>query len=153
MKHKIITYATLMLFIMMIAVSCSQKITLAKSSDQIQLTSTASFNPVLKRASSNPLLRIRIYIPGSISEKNYQKISCTLNQSAVNDIDELQVYFTNTEPLFDTTNLIAKINPSETNFNIPADIKLSPGLHYIWLSAKLKDAANMNNKIELHCTA
>ncbi len=152
MKQKIITCGTLIIFMLMTSISCSKKITQGASADVIQITSKASINPVLKRVSANPLLRIRIYIPGDISEKIYQKISCTLNQSAVNDIDELQVYFTKTEPLFDTTNLIAKINPSETNFTIPAAIKLHPGLHYIWLSAKLKDAANMNNKIELHCT-
>lgn len=152
MTKEVIIYGRWLLAIILLTISCSKKITQGASTNAIQITSKASVNPVLKRAFPNPMLRIRIYIPRNISEKNYQKISCTLNQSAVNDIDELQAYFTNTEPLFDTTNLIARIDPSETNFDIPAVIKLNPGLHYIWLSAKLKDAADMNNKIELHCT-
>ncbi|CAN5148186.1 exo-alpha-sialidase [soil metagenome] len=152
MKQKIITCGTWITFMMMASISNAQKITQAISANQIQLTSSAPVIPVLERASSNPLLRIRIYVPELSGEKKYQKINCTLNKIAVSDIEELQVYFTNTEPLFDTTNLIAKVNPSAIHFDIPVNLTLSPGLHYIWLSATLKDNVNINDKIELHCT-
>ncbi|MEO8567926.1 MAG: exo-alpha-sialidase [Ginsengibacter sp.] len=152
MKQKIITYGVWIVFIMMTFVANSQKITPAIASNQIQITSTAPVTPVLKRILSNPLIRIRIYIPQSIREKKYQKINCTLNKSAVNNIEEIHVFFTDTEPFFDTSNLIAKISPSSTNFIIPVDFTLKPGLHYIWLSANLKDYAHINDKIELHCT-
>ncbi len=152
MKYNIITCATWALFTMTTAVSYSQKKIPATSSNQIQVASTSPIVPLLKGIPADPLLRIRIYVPGSAREKSFQKINCTLDKKAIHDIEELQVYFTNTEPLFDTTNIIAKVNPLATSFAIPVDIKLSPGLHYIWLSAKLKDAANIENKIEFHCT-
>src|SRR5690606_23300016 len=35
---------------------------------------------------------------------------------------------------------------------IPVDISLKSGLHYFWVSVTLKESADIDHKIELHCT-
>lgn len=130
---------------------CSNKTLMHSSSGQgVNVTSTASVNPVIKGLPANPLLRIRVYIPAESSELGYTSIRCKLNTTAIEDIQKVEVFFTGTEPLFDTIGLSAAVTPTSASFDIPVDIKLKPGLHYIWLSATLKDAANMDHKIELH---
>lgn len=140
------------MLMILIGFGCAPKITGSISVDKIHITSTAPHNPVLKRLNSNPLLRITMYVPAGEAAVTYRHIQATLNNSALNDLQKIEVYFTGTEPLFATTNLIATVNPSAQSFDIPVDITLKPGKHYIWLSGIVKEAANINNTIEVHAT-
>ena len=84
--------------------------------EQIFISTTAARNPVLKRLAANPLLRIAIYIPEN-SEASFRSIHCTLDPSAISDIQKLELYFTDSEPLFSTTNQIA-IDASAISFSV-----------------------------------
>lgn len=139
-------FAGLLLFIV---IAFLPKINTAQN-NTVQLTATAPTVPVLKGLSSNPLLRIRIYIPAGSAGINYRQIQCSLNETAIGDVDELFVFFTDGEPLFDASKPLLSIRPSSTQFNIPVDLKLKPGLHYIWMGATLKQNANIDQNIELH---
>ena len=116
----------------------------------VEITSKAIVAPVIKGLDANPLLRVRIYISEGSKEIAYRSIEGTLNNSAVQDVESLDVFFTDSEPLFATTNKLVSIKPTSTRFSIPLDVKLNPGLHYIWLSATLKPNANLDHFLEIH---
>jgi sialidase-1 len=140
-----------LMLVFMSSVSCSQK-NYTGANKSIKIVSSAPVQPVFKRLSSNPLLRVGIYVPAGHVEINYDKIHGTLNADAVQAIEKLEVYFTDTEPLFSTNNPIATITPSITGFEIPVDLSLKPGWHYIWFSAVLKESADMDAAVEFHVT-
>lgn len=142
---------TLFLFLVLMA-ACTPKTYMAPASSDVQITSSAPFVPVLRGLDHNPLLRLRIYVPAG-SEQPIQNIVATLNEGGINNISKLDVYFTGSEPNFSATNSIATIVPSSKTFEIPFNKSLKPGLHYIWFSAKLKEDADMDARIELRATA
>ena len=99
---------------------------------------------------ANPLLRIAIYVPAG--ELTYTGIQCRLNTAAVPVIDKLEVFFTGQEPLFAAANAIASLSPTTAAFTVPLQIRLKPGMHYIWFSATLKETAGITGQVELHAT-
>ncbi len=112
-------------------------------------SSTAPQVPVFKGMPANQLLRVLVYVPAGSSGVSCQRIRCTLNREGVEAVEKLQVYFTDSEPLFDTGNSIASVDPA-LSFDIPVALKLGPGMHYIWIGATLKQAANIDQMIEFH---
>lgn len=127
---------------------CARK-TVAEASSKtgIQVTAQVSVNPAIIGLTTNPLVRIRVYVPENSSEVQYRSIDCELNQTSIGDIEKLEVFFTGEEPLFDIKSSIASIIPSATSFSIPIKLQLKPGIHYMWVSAKIKDLANMDHTI------
>jgi sialidase-1 len=119
--------------------------------DQISIRVTPAHNPVLKRLPANPLLRIGIYVPEN-KEASFRNIHCTLNPSAISDIQKLEIFFTDSEPLFATANLIATPGP-KVSFDIPVQLNLQSGWHYLWFSATLKDQADIDHVIALQVLA
>lgn len=127
---------------------CAKKtVSQAEFNTGVQVTAQVSVNPAIIGLSTNPLVRIRIYIPANLPEVIYQGIDCSLNETAIKDIDKMEVFFTDVEPQFEAKSPIATITPATTSFTIPINVKLKPGIHYLWVSATLKDAANMDNNI------
>ncbi len=146
MKKLLLLFSTA-LYVFFFA-GCAKKMAVEGQSNLlVQLTAQVAVNPAIIGLKSNPLLRIRVYIPANSPETNYHSINCSLNETSIKDIDKLEIFFTDQEPLFDTKSSIASITPTSTSFSIPIDVKLKPGIHYLWLSATLKDAANMDNHI------
>jgi sialidase-1 len=131
---------------------CSQSL-YTGSNKNIKIVSSAPVQPVLKRLPVNPLLRVGIYVPAGHAEAGYRKIHCTLNADGVKAIEKLEVYFTDTEPLFSASNLMAAVTPAATGFDVPVSLTLKPGWHYIWFSAVLKESANIDASIEFHITS
>jgi len=136
---------------LVLLVACTPKTYTATEANGVQISSSAPVVPVLKGLDQNPLLRLRIFVPAG-GEQMLQNIVCTLNEGGVNNIEKLDVYFTDNEPNFSGTNSIATIVPSSKTFQIPFNKNLKPGLHYIWFSAKLKDNADMDGRIALQAT-
>ena len=132
-----------------LTVSCTQHVYLP-ATGSVTASSTAPVSPVLKGIAQNPLLRIRIDLPAGTAAEQLRSIECTLNGSAMADLQQLDVYFTGAEPLFNTSNIKTTVVPSGASFEIPLDVTLKPGVHYIWLSTALKESANLDNRIELH---
>jgi len=116
----------------------------------ISITASSPVVPVLKGLESNPLLRVLIYIPAGEKEISFKKITAKLNPAALQSIEKIDVYFTDQEPLFATKNKLTTVNPTMVSQSFDLDIKLKPGMHYIWFSAKLKDQADIDSKIEFH---
>lgn len=116
----------------------------------LSITASSPVVPVLKGMESNPLLRVLIYIPAGEKEITFKKISAKLNPAALQSVESIDVYFTDQEPLFAVKNKLTTINPTAVNMGFELNINLKPGMHYIWFSAKLKDQADIDSKIEFH---
>ena len=129
---------------------CSKKST-AVPPGEIQVSAYAPSVPLLKGLTANPVLRLAVAIPSGNAEQHYRKMNCILNAESISGIQKLDVYLTGAEP-FSTTNLIASLNPSSASFDIPVNLNLKPGIHFIWFSIVLKSEAGLDNKIELRCT-
>lgn len=116
----------------------------------LSITASSPVVPVLKGMESNPLLRVLIYIPAGEKEITFKKIAAKLNPAGLQEIEKIDVYFTDQEPLFAVKNKLTTINPTTVNMGFELNINLKPGMHYIWFSAKLKDEADIDSKIEFH---
>ena len=138
-----------MIFVSMTAYGQSAKVA---GSETVKVYSNAPTAPVLKGLAANPLLCIKVYVPGGNTTSGYDAIECSLNREGINLIEKLEVYFTDSEPLFAPTNLIASVTALAQKFTIPVKLELNPGWHYIWVSAKLKADAVINTSIEFHAT-
>lgn len=148
----VIKTAGICLLIFATVVGYGQKPAAAGNTRPVKIFSTAATLPLLKGVSTNPLLCIRIYVPGGNTGVGYRSINCSLSANAIKAFEKLEIYYTDKEPLFAANNLIATHTNFASKISIPVTIEMEPGWHYIWLSATLKADANINNKIEIHAT-
>lgn len=120
----------------------------AFSSVDVTITSASPVIPVLKGMESNELLSLRIYVPAGEKEISFKNITAILNPDGLKSIEKIDVFFTGNEPFFGTKNKLASINPISSLLNLPINLNLKPGINYIWISAKLKENADIDTKIE-----
>ncbi|CAN5405079.1 exo-alpha-sialidase [soil metagenome] len=122
----------------------------ATTPGKIQAAAHSPSIPILKGLTVNLVLRIALSVPAGNMEQQFRKLQCTLNDGAIKNIENIDVYLTGAEP-FSTANKIATINPASSTFNIPVTINQQPGIQFIWVSIVLKNDAAINDRIELHC--
>jgi sialidase-1 len=116
----------------------------------VTVTSTSAVVPVFKGIANNELLRLRVDVPAGAGAFNLKAINTRLNPDALKAVDKIQVYFTDQEPGLNTSNLLTQLKLSGTNENIPVNLSLKPGVHYIWFTAALKESADIDAKLEFH---
>lgn len=129
-------------------VGCTKQ-TISPAFREAKIYATAPANPVIIGLAVNPMVGVSVYSSAESGNVTLLTLQGTLNASAINDIQKIEIYFTDAEPLFSATNIIAAVPPSE-NFSIPIVAKIKPGIHYLWVSATLKATANPDNFIEMH---
>ncbi len=149
MKLFRLIFCSIVSLVFMSSFECSKKSD-AIIPAKIQAAAYSPSLPVLKGLSANPVLRIALAIPAGNGEQQFRKLQCTVNPSAIKNVGKIDVYLTGAEP-FSTTNQIASVNPSSSAFDIPVTINQQPGIQFIWVSIVLKNDADINNFIELHC--
>lgn len=147
MKYTAIFYA--LIVAMLIGTGCSPRLK-APAPQNISVTSMAPVAPVFKGLAVNPMVRLRLYVPAGQPAGKVERLSCTLNKTAMEDIEKLEVYAGGSEPFFDEKTRIAEFSNLREAFNIPTSIALKPGLNYIWVSASLKPTADIDHTVELH---
>ena len=141
---KIIVFALVIIF----QIGCSPKLI---NEAGVKISSFAPVNPLMKRLDVNPVLRIAVEID-THDELNFREIEFVVG-SGLEAIQKLEVFFSDTTASFKTSNKIASISPSANKLKIPIDLKLKRGLHYIWISAVLKENANPDQWVELTALA
>lgn len=150
MKFSFMNYKLGLLITFVVLLGCNSKIVPpAASSSEVSVSAMVTVNPLLKRIETNPVLRIRSYIPASAGEKNIISLHGELDENALKNIEEIQVFYRGIEPLFKAEKAVATIKPSSLNFDIPLNITMKPGLNYIWIGATLKENAAMDDRLEL----
>jgi len=149
MRKKPLDLAWTLLVMLAIGLGCT-KGTVAQPPMPVRATSYSPTIPVLKGLAANPVVRVSVQIPTGWKEQLYSRISCMLNPEALGAIQKVDVYLTGAEP-FSGSNLVASVQPTTAGFDIPVDLKLSNGLHFLWFSVVLRDEAGIDGRIELHC--
>jgi sialidase-1 len=138
-------------FLLMIQVVGSAKDSTTTRADGIKASAYTLGIPVLKGLTMNAILRLSIFISADNTTQQYTGINCSINSSAINDIQDIAVYQTSAEP-FSTNTLLANSKPKSGNFNVPITLKLAPGLHFIWFSVTLNNTASIDHTVGLRAT-
>ena len=125
----------------------SQKQTL-----KITAISSSPVAPVFKGITANPVLRIRIYVPGTYSAVTCSGLNVSLSDLGLKNIDQIATYFNGSEALFNPEVRAMTYTPAATKFTVPLTGQLQPGLNYIWLSVSLKQSASPDEKIQINAT-
>lgn len=149
MNMKINSWILVFILCIIHAGCAQQKIT--PSLNGIKINTIATANPVIIGLATNPVMQIAIFSPAGSPNLDLTSIQGSLNASALNDIQKIEVYFTDSDMFFSTANILASIAPSEA-FSIPIDVLIKPGTRHLWVSITLKPTANPDNFIELHVT-
>lgn len=139
-----------LLFIFFGQFSCTKKVVQANLN--IKILETSPLNPIFKGLSKNPLVRLTINIPIDLENQKIQALHCKINESAIQDLQKVDVFFTDSDATFGDINQIASIQVKEKEFDIPVNLNLKAGLHYIWFSGVLKNDANIDNLVSFTCT-
>ncbi|RYY21814.1 MAG: glycosyl hydrolase [Chitinophagaceae bacterium] len=140
-------------FFISFLMACSPKTGIQKLPVNSSMVSVATLQPVIKGLGTNPLLQIRIYIPEGNKDITFRTMSGTLSEAALRNVENLELFYTGSEPQFSSKVAATSIAPTSRNFELPVAKTLSAGVNYLWLSAKLKDNADIDDIIEIHATA
>ena len=149
MQKKLLDFAWALLVMVATALGCT-KGTVAQPPMPVRAVSHSPTVPLLKGLASNPAFRVSVQVPTGQTEQRYSKASCKVNPEALGSIRKVDVYLTGAEP-FATTNLIASMQPTSADFDVPLDLKLPNGLHFLWFSIVLRDEAGIDGRISMHC--
>lgn len=118
--------------------------------NRIQATAHSVQIPVLIGVSTNPILQLRVSIPINESNQTLTNLRASINPDALQDIQQLDVYITGAVP-FSAGEKLASLQPSSASISFQLDKKLSPGMHFIWISVVLRPTADMQHFIDLRC--
>ena len=130
---------------------CS-KGTVAQPPALVEVASHSPRIPVIKGLPSNPTLRLSIHIPAGNAEKAFRALRCTLNADALASVEKVDVYLTGAEP-FSTSNPVASLRPAGAAFDVPVDLKLPVGVHFLWFGVVLKGDASIDGRVDLRCSS
>ena len=110
--------------------------------------------PLFKGLSQNGMMRIRIYVPAG-KEATYRNLQLNLDNEALKAIDKVSVLVRNDKEagLLSTAPVVASVTPTTNLVNIPLELTCKPGLNYIWISATLKQDANIDKKAKITAVA
>jgi sialidase-1 len=108
--------------------------------------------PVLRGLAANPLLRVIVSVPAGNNVYSIRKLNCTVNPEMLTEIQQLDIYVNGAEP-FSTQNRLVSVTPAAATFEIPVTLEVKEGIRFIWFSLVLKPGADINKKVEMHCTS
>ncbi|MES2558140.1 MAG: BNR-repeat neuraminidase N-terminal domain-containing protein, partial [Bacteroidota bacterium] len=115
------------------------------SSTAVQQTTGA-----LKGVNNQAILRMVIVNTGVASAVNATQFTVNANGStAIGDITNAKIYFTDTSSTFSSTSLFgSNATPSTSNFTVTGSQQLSEGNNYFWLAYDVSAAAVAGNLID-----
>lgn len=148
MKKTCTYFFTLLIFIC--SIGCSKKSSAAVVGE-VKASAYTPDIPVIKGLATNAILRVNVFVPADLGVQQFTAINCTVNASAIGDIDQITLYQTSAEP-FATHSPLSNSKPISANFNVPVTLKLAPGLHFIWFSVTLNSSAKIDQRLELRAT-
>lgn len=114
----------------------------------VEASAWSPVQPVLKGLAANPVVRVAVSVPQGNGTQQFRSLQLSLDPAALELLQKLDIYRTGAEP-FSASNMITSVVPNRENTEIPLSLSLSPGLHFIWISAVLKSDAEPGKKIEI----
>lgn len=139
----------LLLLISFVSQACGKK-PVDPPAASIQAITYAPAFPILKGLQINPAIRLTVTIPSGNSDQLITAIAGTIKADVLADIQQVDLFLTGAEP-FLAGQPIASFKPSSNVFETKVDLKLKPGVHFIWFSVQLRNDAGIDGKIELKC--
>jgi sialidase-1 len=106
--------------------------------------------PILKGAEHNPIVKLGIAIPAGRREMHLRGLECSVDAAALPLVEKIELFLTAAEP-FHARQKIGEMRPTSASFTIPVDQTLPSGLHFIWISVRLKADAAIDLPMSLVC--
>jgi len=114
--------------------------------------------PVLILKKDNPVLRIKITVPGNgETEELTGMVFSTNGTSAVKDIQQARLYYAGNDSAAGRTGSLEQAKLFGTAGKVSQEIlitgsqSLAPGDHYFWLSYELTNKADMMHVVDANC--
>jgi len=123
------------------------------NSSMLYISSTSTQNDIseiTKNDNDKVILGFEIKTTGNQNPIGLQQITINTNGStnAINDIENIKIYFTENSNIFNTNTLLATILPSENNIDIPVSKDLLWGTNYFWLVYDISQNANFGDTVD-----
>ncbi len=130
---------------------CSFYCTRLMTTDQrLEIWSEKQHIPLLKGVEHNPVVKLSIAVPAGHRELPMRALQCRINPEALPLIEKLELYRTSAEP-FHARQKIGEMVPTSEAFAMNVEQSFLPGLHFVWISVKLKEDAPIHTPISLRC--
>jgi len=118
--------------------------------NQIQAVAHSLQQPVLIGVPANPVLQVRLSIPAGEVNQTLSSLRVSINLDAIQDIQQLDVFITGAVP-FSSGEKLVSLQPSSASISFELEKKLSPGMHFLWISVVLRPTADLLHFIDLRC--
>ncbi len=118
------------------------------NADMIYLSSTSSQNNTnyAEPGNKEQIITIEITTIGSQNPINLNEIVVNMNQTTnINDIENLEIYYTGSSNVFSTDNLFASASISENNIQFTNTQELVLGINYFHLAYSISENATIGN--------
>lgn len=135
--------------LLVVFAACTGKMYKPVAAERPRLQALPVQNPVLKRLARNPLQLVKISVPDANAEASYEKIAGSLNAGGLKQIEKLEVYLAQGKPVLAEAKKIGELMLRDKDFEIPVSLQLKPGVAYVWITAALKDDADVDGTVQL----
>jgi sialidase-1 len=147
MKKRVIAYFGMVMLVLTAACSFAQKV---QTHTSIGVYVQNPVVPLLKGMAHNPVMRLRVFIPEG-QQLAARSLQVQLDKDAQAAIEKLELVIRHDKQrgFWDSARVVSTITPSSSLLSLPIGSDLRPGLHTWWVSAQLKQSADMDKKISL----
>lgn len=143
MKRKI--KGVLVIAVTMLLTGCA--ILRDQPASALKITVESARQPILKRQATNPLVHIQMIVPKGKS-RSYNKLQLLVDRKGIENIEKLEVFITH-QPAFNADHLIGSLSPVKSKAIIPIALSLNTDTTHLWISATLKENADLDDKIAI----
>lgn len=115
----------------------------------VTVNSYAPQTPVFTNKDFNPLIRLAVHVPKEKGNSEFTSVHVKLNEVAVNEFEYLEVFVTGAGP-FDPNKSLGKFKQLSLDMKLAINVNFEPGMYFVWISAKVKNGASLDKKVEVH---
>lgn len=151
MKRIVLASFGALLLVFTAACSSAQK---AQHTASVQVHVQNPVVPLMKGLSRNPVLRLRVYVPEG-QQLAARSLQLQLDNGALAAIEKMELLIRDDKQrgFWDSARVVGAIAPTSNRVDLPIGVDLKPGLHTWWVSALLKGAADLDQKISLRAVS
>lgn len=151
MRKIVIAFFGIALLVLTAACSSAQKVQRAAG---VQVFVQNQVVPLMKGLARNPVMRLRVYVPAG-QQLATRSVQLQLDKEALAAVEQLEILARDDRQrgFWDSARVISSATPSSTSINVPLAADLKPGLHTYWVSAVLKESADIDKKVLLRAVS
>ncbi|MFH5833662.1 exo-alpha-sialidase [Halalkalibaculum sp. DA384] len=137
---------TLLLLVLFAGCRSNQETTRQDEVPAIQISTSQTVRPVLIGKEANPVLRIAVDVRSEGQVEQFE-IS-TGGTTDLDDIDEIALFYTGEDSVFNTKNSLDVAGSPKKNIALRAEQQLPRGVHYFWVSYKVNPEADLLHRVD-----